>query len=114
MNIGKSVRFPNRLLPPSEGPKKGKFQDFHDFRVSGGPERPPNAPAGSGVTARVLLTSGNRFPIDYCRHSFQKLIFHSEIGSGGCARAKNMLYDIVQKAQHKVHIGAVMYQNPAK
>ena len=42
-------------------PKKGKFQDFHDFRASGGPERPPTAPTGSGVTAWVLRTSGNRF-----------------------------------------------------
>ena len=30
-----------------------------------------------------------------------KTDFHSEIGPGGCARAKDMLYDIVQKAQRR-------------
>ena len=83
-------------LLAESGPKKGKFQEFQDFRASGGPERPPTAPTGSGVTAWVLRTSGNRFPIDCCHHSFQKLIFHSDFGPGGCVRAKDMLYDCAE------------------
>ena len=94
-----------------EGSKKGKFQDFHDFRASGGRERPPTGPTGSGMTLGVPPGPWESISDRLLSPQRLKTEFSLRNWSGRLSACKGYApyYALLYKAQRRSHCTLVFW-----